>query len=333
MMMLVLVFSSALATSLLLWFLLHTSLGKRFIDRPNERSLHVVPTPRIGGLAIAIVTLLLCIVFAKMLGLAISQEAGLLWGSFAALAVLGMIDDRFSLSAAVRAAIHLLIVTTFVFVAVSHKEFAAEISILSTLFAVLAIGWSANLCNFMDGSDGLVGLSAAIGLSTLAWLAPSGSLVSLTAAILAGACAGFLLFNWQPARVFLGDAGSVPIGFAAAALGLLGVLHDYWQWWIPVGCFLPLVFDSTVTLTHRVLRGEKPWRAHREHAYQRLILSGRPHAVLAKTYGFLSLICCFVAATTRYQYGYVSFALWTVIILILIGGFIKALKSTPQAAG
>jgi len=320
----------ALTTGLLLWLLLRTRLGQRFIDNPNERSLHEVPTPRIGGLAIVITTLLLCLAFATGLAKTINADTGLLWGSFAALAVLGMIDDRINLSAAIRAMVHLLVAAGFVVALVSYSELATAISILSILFAVFIVGWAANLCNFMDGADGLVGLSSAIGLSTLAWLAPSGSLVSMTAAILAGSCAGFLLFNWQPAKVFLGDAGSVPIGFAAAALGLIGALNNYWQWWIPIACFLPLVFDATVTLTHRVLRGEKPWRAHREHIYQRLILSGQSHAGLASFYGFLSLICCFVAATTRYQYGYVSFALWTVIILFLIGVFIKALRSAPR---
>lgn len=324
---------SALAAALLLWLLLRTPLGQRFIDNPNERSLHKVPTPRIGGLAIVVATLLLCLIYIAIEDVTVSFQIWSLWGSFAALAVLGMIDDRISLSAAVRAVIHILVAVGFVIGLTQSPELAVQTSILSTLLAVVFLGWSANLFNFMDGADGLVGLNSAIGLSTLAWLAPYGSLVSLTAAFLAGACAGFLLFNWQPAKVFLGDAGSVPIGFMAAGLGLIGVFREYWQWWIPLACFLPLLFDSTVTLTHRVLRGEKPWRAHREHTYQRLILAGRGHAGVAKLYGFVSLICCFVAATTRYQYGYVSFGLWTVIILFLIGVCIMALKSAPHTDG
>ena len=215
----------ALLTGLLIVLFMRSQLGKRFIDTPNDRSLHQVPTPRIGGLAIFAATVLLCLGFAALADITIGSEFASLWGAFAVLAVLGMVDDRISLGAAVRGVAHLLVAIIFIFVVWRSAQFSLATSILLALIAVLAMSWSANLFNFMDGSDGLVGLSAAIGLSTLAWLAPSESLMSLTCATLAGSCAGFLLFNWQPAKIFLGDAGSVPIGFAAAALGVLGVIE------------------------------------------------------------------------------------------------------------
>ncbi len=292
---------SGVSTAILLWLLLRTRLGSVFIDKPNERSLHETPTPRVGGLAITSIVLISALVY---MGIAADNSvvthtiSWLLFSGVAALAMLGMIDDRAGLGAAVRALIHLIVAVGFITVLASASSVTLSIAIATV--AVLTIGWCANLFNFMDGADGLIGLTSLVGFSTLAWLAPSGSLVNWTCATLAGACAGFLIFNWPPARTFLGDAGSVPIGFLAAALGLIGVFRGYWQWWIPIMCFLPLIIDSTVTLTHRVLRGQKPWQAHREHWYQRLILSGLSHRRVAIYYGIASLICGIVAATTRY---------------------------------
>ena len=135
-----------------------------------------------------------------------------------------------------------------------------------------------NLYNFMDGADGLAGGMAVIGFGTLG-LAAIESAPELAAAglCIAAAAGGFLWHNFHPARVFLGDAGSIPLGFLAGTLGLIGWSKGLWPLWFPVLVFSPFVVDATLTLVSRILRGRKPWQAHREHAYQRMVAGGLGH--------------------------------------------------------
>jgi UDP-N-acetylmuramyl pentapeptide phosphotransferase/UDP-N-acetylglucosamine-1-phosphate transferase len=145
--------------------------------------------------------------------------------------------------------------------------------------AALAAAWLANLYNFMDGSDGLAGGMAAIGFGCSAMAALAWGDIQLAAASLsiAGAAAAFLVFNFHPARIFMGDVGSIPLGFLAAAMGILGWRNGVWPLWFPVLVFSPFIVDATVTLTRRLLRGDKVWQAHKEHYYQRLVRLGLGH--------------------------------------------------------
>jgi UDP-GlcNAc:undecaprenyl-phosphate/decaprenyl-phosphate GlcNAc-1-phosphate transferase len=149
--------------------------------------------------------------------------------------------------------------------------------------AILAVVWMTNLYNFMDGADGLAGGMAAIGFGALAlgaWLGDAPRLAAFCAAIAAAALA-FLRFNFPPARVFMGDAGSIPLGFLAAALGILGAQQNVWPWLFPLLVFSPFIVDASVTLARRGLRGERIWQAHRSHYYQRVVLLGASHRQLA----------------------------------------------------
>jgi UDP-N-acetylmuramyl pentapeptide phosphotransferase/UDP-N-acetylglucosamine-1-phosphate transferase len=131
----------------------------------------------------------------------------------------------------------------------------------------------------MDGSDGLAGGMALIGFSiygAAAWLAGSAEFALVNFSI-AAAAAAFLVFNFHPARIFLGDAGAVPLGFLAAALGMIGWLQRDWAWWFPVLVFAPFIADASVTLVRRLLRREKVWQAHRDHYYQKLVRLGWGH--------------------------------------------------------
>jgi UDP-N-acetylmuramyl pentapeptide phosphotransferase/UDP-N-acetylglucosamine-1-phosphate transferase len=140
-----------------------------------------------------------------------------------------------------------------------------------------------NVYNFMDGSDGLAGGMALFGFGFYggaAWLAGDSAFASVNFAV-AAAAAGFLFFNFHPARIFMGDAGSVTLGFLVAALGLLGWQQGHWPAWFPVLVFSPFIVDASLTLARRLLRGEKVWQAHREHYYQRLVRMGYGHRVTA----------------------------------------------------
>ena len=239
---------------------MRTALRNRLVDRPNERSLHVEPTPRLGGLGVMAGALACGALFGTTIHHAILACA-------LALCIVSALDDWRSLPVAVRLSAHL-----------AAALVVAAMTTTGAWIAVIALGivWSANLYNFMDGSDGLAGLMAMVGFGALAFAAASsGSTpLALVCASIASAAGGFLAFNFPPARVFMGDAGSVPLGFLAAALGVAGTVEGAWPPWFPLLVFSPFIVDATVTLVRRVVRGERAWIAHREHAYQRLVLAG-----------------------------------------------------------
>jgi len=169
------------------------------------------------------------------------------------------------------------------FIAAAGCLLALGLSGWGLLAGTLAVVWMTNLYNFMDGSDGLAGGMAAIGFGALAlaaWLGDAHGLAAFCAAI-AVASLAFLRFNFPPARLFMGDAGSIPLGFMAAALGILGTRQNVWPWLFPLLVFSPFIVDASVTLARRALRGEKIWQAHRSHYYQRVVLLGATHRQLA----------------------------------------------------
>ena len=208
-------------------------------------------------------------------------EAGLLQTVFPvvlaafALAGVSVLDDVRGLPVALRFLAH--------FVAAVACLLALGITDWALLAGTLAVVWMTNLYNFMDGSDGLAGGMAAIGFGALAlaaWLGNAPGLAAFSAAIAAAALA-FLRFNFPPAQVFMGDAGSIPLGFLAATLGILGAMQNVWPWLFPLLVFSPFIVDASVTLARRALRGEKIWKAHRSHYYQRVVLLGASHRQLA----------------------------------------------------
>lgn len=305
--------SFSLCYFLLRW-LLRSRLAKAALDQPNHRSLHTMPTPRIGGLG----------VLAGILG------AGVLVGGippllFAELVLLGgfcFVDDRRGLSAAVRLPVHLLAAAVWV---IGMQKVGADSTVHWPLVIglTLALGWMMNLYNFMDGANGLAGGMAVFGFGAYgvaAALAGQLELASL-ALIVSAAAAAFLLFNFDPARVFLGDAGSIPLGFLAGALGLWGWQTNAWPLWFPLLVFSPFIVDATVTLLRRVLRGEKVWQAHHDHAYQRLIRSGWPHRRLALTTYALMASCALSALALQFAeppWVVSSLLLWGAIYAILL---------------
>jgi UDP-N-acetylmuramyl pentapeptide phosphotransferase/UDP-N-acetylglucosamine-1-phosphate transferase len=145
--------------------------------------------------------------------------------------------------------------------------------------SVLFVVWTINLYNFMDGMDGFAGGMAVIGFGTFAalgWLSGHTGFVAVSL-ITASASAGFLLFNFPPARIFMGDVGSSSLGLLTAALSLWGARDGVFPFWIALLVFSPFIVDATVTLVRRLLTGERVWQAHRTHCYQRLVGMGWGH--------------------------------------------------------
>jgi UDP-N-acetylmuramyl pentapeptide phosphotransferase/UDP-N-acetylglucosamine-1-phosphate transferase len=238
------------------------------MDHPNERSLHAKPTPRIGGLGVMAGVGVASVWLADAAPLPVVLAA-------LALAVVSLLDDIRGLPVRVRFLAH--------FVAAAGCLLAMGLTGWALLAGMLAVVWMTNLYNFMDGADGLAGGMAAIGFGALAlaaWLSDAPGLAPFCAAIAAAALA-FLRFNFPPAQVFMGDVGSLPLGFMAATLGILGGQQGVWPWLFPLQVFSPFIVDASVTLARRALRGEKIWQAHRSHYYQRVVLLGASHRQLA----------------------------------------------------
>ncbi len=268
--------------------LLASGLAQRVLDRPNERSMHAAPIPRIGGVGV---------LAGLVAALAVTQAAlpGAAWAALATIAAVSAVDDLRGLGAGTRLVLHLAAAAT-VAVATLGGHGAAAV-----LVGALAIAWMVNLYNFMDGSDALAGSMGVVGFGACALAAAAGNDAPLAAAAaaIAGACAGFLVFNLPPARLFMGDAGSTTLGLLAGAIGAIGVARGLWSPWLPATLFMPFVFDATATLLDRARRRCRVWEAHREHAYQRLNLSGFGHRRTAIAYGTLMLANAAAALAAR----------------------------------
>lgn len=263
-----------LCVALLSWLLRTGRAHAMALDRPNHRSLHTMPTPRIGGLGIMAGALL------AMVGTGEALLALLTLG----LSMVFWLDDRRHLPIPVRFGAQ--VVAAVIWVGGLGFDMGA-------VFAIVSLVWMANLYNFMDGSDGLAGGMAVSGFGAYgvaAWMAGDADMSLLNASI-AAATLGFLRFNFPPARTFMGDAGSVPLGFLAGALGYRGWMQELWPWWFPLLVFSPFVVDATLTLLRRAGRGERVLQAHREHYYQRLVLMGWGHRLTALAeYGLMLLV-------------------------------------------
>ena len=263
--------------------------GAFALDQPNTRSLHERPVPRTGGIAV-------------LNGTAVSFGFGAapLWPAFAlalALGLLSFVDDLHRLPTMARLAAHLGAAGVLVW------YFLSPMHPVEMVVLIAAVAWLTNLYNFMDGSDGLAGGMATIGFGTYAlaaWLADEAVLASLCIA-LSLACAAFLAHNLHPARIFLGDVGSIPLGFLAGALGVVGERDDAWPWWFPGLVFGPFIADATLTLIRRLIRGARVWQAHREHYYQRMVMMGLGHRNTAYVGYGLMLLCAAAALAGREQ--------------------------------
>ena len=291
------VFAALAGVSYLLTLALRRyALARGILARPTDRGLHERPIPSGGGLSVSLLTLLGASAAHVLFSLPDGFVAALLGGG-GLLTLLGWVDDRRALGPAPKAALQAAAALWAVALLgvpggpewlVPHPAIVP----LRYLFAALGIVWFVNLFNFMDGADGLAGLQALMaglvsGLFLWAAGATGAAVVLLT---MAAAAAGFLLLNRPPARIFMGDAGSCFLGylfgvFAFCDLGAQGLPFFYWLLLLSL-----FVCDATLTLSRRVARGERWYRAHRQHAYQRLILSGRSHGDILAGFAAIHLL-------------------------------------------
>lgn len=279
-------------TVLVIAFILYSKFGKLIQDVPNDRSLHSNPVPRTGGIG-----LMLGIVA----GWSLLAEAlpWWVWLPSLLLFAVSLLDDMRSLSVRYRLLAHFAAAGLLV----AGSGIPVQYGFLVAIALLFIAAWMIDLYNFMDGSDGLAGGMALFGFAGygMAALLAQDQVLGLVCLTIAAAAVGFLLFNFHPAKIFLGDAGSIPLGFLAAALGIWGWLRGGWTLWFPLIVFSPFIVDATVTLLKRTLRGARITEAHREHYYQRAVQMGAGHRAVALAEYALMLGAGGLALWTRHQ--------------------------------
>jgi Fuc2NAc and GlcNAc transferase len=272
------------------------ALATRLVDQPNERSSHMVPTPRGGGLAIVMTFAALVVALAAQEALA-SRLVPTLLGSGLLIAVIGLLDDRTPLPARWRFLTHIVAALGALWLmdgipAVPMFGLDVDLGWFGFVLATTYLVWMTNLYNFMDGIDGIAGIEAicvSLGGALCWWLATGTPHWFLPVAF-ASCVAGFLIWNYPPAKIFMGDVGS---GFIGMMLGLFSLwtaqqaTQVFWCWFILIGCFM---VDATTTLVRRVRRGEKFHEAHRSHAYQYAARRHGSHKAVSLSVGAINLV-------------------------------------------
>ena len=320
----------AAVAAMVLAFLVATVLTRTFLqpgskfhilDHPNERSLHQRAVPRSGGWAI--LAALLC---------GASWQAALqplpvasLWilSGVGLLALVGMLDDLYDVRPSYRFLLQVLAAGFLIVAGLTPNRIelpGIELWIAPPWIWFLTgayVVWMTNLYNFMDGMDGLAGGMGVIGFASFALLGWWGgdTLFAALSGVVAASTAGFLLWNIPPARIFMGDAGSSVLGYLAATLSLWGVQRGVFPLMVGVLVFSPFIVDATFTLVRRMLRGERLWKPHREHLYQRLVRLGWSHKrTVLRAYALM-----FGCALSAFVYVGAD-RLWQWVLLIGWGG-------------
>jgi Fuc2NAc and GlcNAc transferase len=253
------------------------ALRKNMLDIPNSRSSHAAPVPRGGGVAM-VSAFFLGTLALTCLGIMDAAFSRALAGSSAWVALVGFLDDHKSLPTSVRFFVQLASATLLVALlggvpAANLANWGLHGTLVGAAIAVLVVVWSTNLFNFMDGIDGIAASEAifvAASAGFLNWYARGSFELTAVMICIASATSGFLVWNWPPAKIFMGDVGSGFLGFTLAALGLAASRQGTLP--LEVLGILGGVFfvDATITLLRRLFRGERVSQAHRTHAYQHL---------------------------------------------------------------
>ena len=259
-----------LSSALLCGLYLRLARRWQILDRPNARSSHQLPTPHGGGLPL-FVALLLGLAAAALSGMPAPGVYLAITGMALLLVGMGVLDDLRGLSVRARFLGYGLICAVTAALLLPPGDGIHSVAMAAV--AALALLWMLNLYNFMDGIDGIAALQciqAAVSAALLSWFFAADAAYAGYCLLLAAAHAGFLAWNWPPARLFMGDAGSVPTGYLLGVLALLGAVQGILPLEVWLILLAPFIVDASYTLGWRVVTGQPITRPHRMHAYQRL---------------------------------------------------------------
>lgn len=250
------------------------------LDRPKSRSLHTKAVSRIGGIGIVTGIVAIGLIWPTSLPDILLICAG-------ALILISFADDIWQLPVWSRLFIHIIAATSLSYTLFSDTDHQW----LTILSAIIILVWVSNLYNFMDGSDGLAGGMTLIGFAYYGLFASLNGHheFAMIHFSIATAALAFLCYNFHPARIFMGDVGAIPLGFMAAAFGILGWINQIWSIWLPLLIFSPFIIDATVTLTKRYCHGENIFQPHCQHYYQKLVRNKLGHRGTALLYYVLML--------------------------------------------
>lgn len=323
---------------------------RQILDIPNERSSHKKPVPRGGGLPLVAVCLSIYTIYTVYT--TENFQPGYLAGALL-IALISWLDDLFSVSYGWRFSAH----AAAALLAVGGVGYFEKISLplvsepqnLGAAAGILltcgSIVWLTNAYNFMDGIDGIAGIQAAsagVGWLFVGHIGRSDA-NELYGGVLAFSAIGFLIYNWQPAKVFMGDVGSAFLGYTFAVLPLLWLRENAAggggaeQQAIFCGAVLVWLFlvDTIITLTRRIFKGEKIWRAHRTHIYQQLTTNGWSHQSVAALYGVVSFANALLLAGALWSGKKVFYVLLYVFLIaeavgLTIAANLSAKRKTPR---
>jgi Fuc2NAc and GlcNAc transferase len=297
------VFGAIPVTWLLIEWIRARAVRKGWLDYPVARSSHTRPVPRLGGVGIVLVL---------AAGMTIAVASGLApQALLAAVGIsllvggVGLLDDFLNIAATPRLLTHFAAAaaTVWVYGPIEHLGLGGNtipLGVLAVPLTILWICWFINAFNFMDGIDGIAGVQTLV--AGLVWVAlgasADGSAVLWPGALLAATSIGFLVHNWAPARVFLGDAGATTVGYWLAMLPLLDREASHSTLGLLV--LWPFVFDATITLAKRIAAGERLNQGHRGHYYQRLTRTGLRHSVVTLLFGSLALLLAAIGGVTHF---------------------------------
>lgn len=311
-----------------LWFIKRTDkLG--LIDIPNIRSSHNNPTSKGGGVGI-VLGMLIALGGCFLMGMIeIDIKYLVILAGFLAVAVMGFYSDRFNMSALTRIILQTFIASIMVWFIGSPTSleiggYSITIGYIGIAFAVIWLVGITNFYNFMDGIDGLAamqGIIAGIGITMFGIILKDKSLIPM-GLVLSGATAGFLILNLSPAKIFMGDVGSYPLGLYIASFGLVNE-----RLLVPIAMVLGVfIFDTVVTLIRRITKGERWYQAHRSHFYQRAVKLGYSHLQVTSALSLVALLltgmaCIYLQVLPLIQItilivtllGLISLALWIIL--------------------
>ena len=290
---------SLVAAALLTGLARHYLLTQKVLDIPNGRSSHAVPIPRGGGVSIVVVFLLAVLLFAQRGAISNSLSWALIGGGLAVSGV-GFLDDHFPVPARLRLLMHFAAGGWALWQLNGVGPLALgwttwDWGWVGQLVALVGLVWMINLYNFMDGTDGLAGLEAlcagGLGGLLLAWGGLGG--LASCALTLAAASAGFLTWNWPPAKIFMGDVGSGFLGFVFGVLAIASAKERAWLLWPWLILLAVFIVDATVTLIRRLIAGERWYEAHCSHAFQHAARRWGSHSKVTLTIAAVNIIWLF----------------------------------------
>lgn len=311
------------------------------LDLPNERSMHARPIPRGGGLAVIATGGLAMLITGWRYGF----HPGWLWPSagLTAVLVVSYLDDRHTLRNSPRFIVHCLAAAAAVYGGLTLPSVllpGIDLALPPLLLAALSglyIVWMINMYNFMDGVDGFCGGMSVLGFGGLALLASLQGAwpFALICLLVAAAAGGFLVHNFPPAKIFMGDSGSSTLGGAAAVLSLWADRHAGIPLWLSLLVFSPFVVDATITIIRRMLLRERFWEPHRSHYYQKLVGMGWSHrrTVLSE---YALMAACVASAVLALRANALHQALmlasWLLIYAVIIAGIHRAEQRRATSA-